>query len=308
VEPFKSILVDIDASAPTHPALERAIRLARRSGATLTVADVMTVPAYARRYLPADLEEEMGSRRRQQLADVARGVTDVRAESRLLVGRPATALIQEVLRSGHDLLIRSHARDVAASGDRPFGPIDMELLRKCPCPVFLVRSGSSRPHPRIVGAVNASTEEPSERALNLKIGELTLLMADLEGGVPVLLQAWAPFAERMVRDHSSDDAFAAFVENVRQRTATDLKQLAQSFDGHNPRVETMHRRGEPEVVIPESVVAQGIDVVVMGTVARAGIAGLLIGNTAERVLGKLPCSVLAVKPDGFVSPIGLDAV
>ena len=53
--------------------------------------------------------------------------------------------------------------------------------------------------------------------------------------------------------------------------------------------------------------AEGIDLVVMGTVARAGIAGMLIGNTAERVLRKLPCSVLTVKPDGFVSPVRLDA-
>jgi nucleotide-binding universal stress UspA family protein len=51
----------------------------------------------------------------------------------------------------------------------------------------------------------------------------------------------------------------------------------------------------------------GVELVVMGTVARAGIAGFLIGNTAERVLGKLPCSVLA-KPDGFVCPVSLDSV
>ena len=36
-------------------------------------------------------------------------------------------------------------------------------------------------------------------------------------------------------------------------------------------------------------------------------SGISIGNTAERVLRKLPCSVLAVKPDGFVSPVRVDA-
>jgi nucleotide-binding universal stress UspA family protein len=307
MEPFKSILVDVDATVPAHPALERATRLARRSGARLTIADVMTVPAYARRYLPADIEEEMVSRRRQQLVRIAQAVTDVQTEPKLLVGRPATVLIQEVLRSGHDLLMRSHARDAAAATSQPFGAVDMELLRKCPCPVFLVRHGSGDQHPQIVAAVNASTEEASERALNVKIAEMTLRIAELEGGVPILLQAWAPFAERMVRSHSSDDAFAAYVEDVRQRTAGDLRQLAQSIGGPLSGAQIVHRRGEPEAVIPEFVVAQGIDLVVMGTVARGGIAGLLIGNTAERVLRKLPCSVLAVKPDGFVSPVGLDA-
>ena len=66
------------------------------------------------------------------------------------------------------------------------------------------------------------------------------------------------------------------------------------------------RRGEPEDVIPEFVVAEGIDLVVMGTVARNGIAGMLLGNTAERGLRKLPCSVLTVKPEAFVSPVRLD--
>lgn len=44
----------------------------------------------------------------------------------------------------------------------------------------------------------------------------------------------------------------------------------------------------------------------MGSVARTGISGLIMGNTAERILGSLPCSVITVKPEGFVSPIGLD--
>ena len=70
--------------------------------------------------------------------------------------------------------MRSHARDVTAAGPKPFGAVDMELLRKCPCPVMLVRHGSPEQHPQIAGAVNASTEEQEERALNTKIVELTL--------------------------------------------------------------------------------------------------------------------------------------
>jgi nucleotide-binding universal stress UspA family protein len=45
----------------------------------------------------------------------------------------------------------------------------------------------------------------------------------------------------------------------------------------------------------------------MGTVARTGINGLLMGNTAEMILTQIDCSVLAVKPQGFVSPVTLEA-
>ncbi|NJO21650.1 MAG: universal stress protein [Sphingomonadales bacterium] len=41
----------------------------------------------------------------------------------------------------------------------------------------------------------------------------------------------------------------------------------------------------------------------MGTVTRTGIAGFLIGATAEDVLRQVDCSVLTVKPDGFVTPV-----
>ena len=308
MEALKSILVDVDATASAHPALDRAVRLARSLGAALTVADVVTVPPHARHYLPPALEEDMVRERRQQLARVANAVNDVRAEAKLLVGRPATVLIQEVLRSNHDLLMRSHARELAASGPKPFGAVDMELLRKCPCPVLLSRHGSPASQPQILAAVNASTEEAEEQALNAKIVELALLMSShLEAGPPRLLQVWTPFAERTIRSHSGDDQFASYVEGARQRAAADLTRLARSFEGRLAGTQSTLRRGEPEDVIPEFVVAEGVDLVVMGTVARAGIAGMLIGNTAEQVLRKLPCSVLTVKPDGFVSPVRLDA-
>jgi nucleotide-binding universal stress UspA family protein len=44
----------------------------------------------------------------------------------------------------------------------------------------------------------------------------------------------------------------------------------------------------------------------MGTVCHTGVAGLIIGNTAEKVLNKVDCSVLTVKPEGFVTPVTLE--
>jgi nucleotide-binding universal stress UspA family protein len=199
--------------------------------------------------------------------------------------------------------VRSHARDLVAA--KPFGAIDMELFRKCPCPVLVVGPGALRTEPQIVGAVDASAENPVERELNVTIVELTLMMARLEQGSAKLLHAWAPFAAELVRSHGSESDFAAYVEAAHRQASQDLEQLVASI--RERHVEATLLQGHPEDVIPEFVVAHGVDLVVMGTVARRGVAGLLIGNTAERVLRKLPCSVLAVKPDGFVTPVRLDA-
>jgi nucleotide-binding universal stress UspA family protein len=56
-------------------------------------------------------------------------------------------------------------------------------------------------------------------------------------------------------------------------------------------------------VIPWVVRKRKIDLLVMGTICRTGIPGFIIGNTAEKVLDTINCSVLTVKPVGFVSPV-----
>ena len=64
-------------------------------------------------------------------------------------------------------------------------------------------------------------------------------------------------------------------------------------------------QGEAKTEIPALVKSLGAELVVMGTVARSGVPGLLIGNTAESILNQLECSVLALKPEGFKSPVTL---
>jgi universal stress protein E len=62
-------------------------------------------------------------------------------------------------------------------------------------------------------------------------------------------------------------------------------------------------KGQPKRLIPEYVNSNGIDIVVMGTIGRSGIPGLLIGNTSETVLQAVNSSVITLKPDDFLSPI-----
>lgn len=130
-----SMLVDIDATAADHPAVEQAVRLATRCGARVKIVDVLPwVPIGVRHFVTPDLEQELIDHRRERLDAIVNRVQGVPVTRELLRGRPGTALTQEVLRSGHDLLVRSHVRDVADL-PKPFGAVDMELLRLCPCPV-----------------------------------------------------------------------------------------------------------------------------------------------------------------------------
>ena len=288
--------MDIDATDRAQPALDRAARLARDTGARLTIVDVMSVPSYARRYLPSGIEEEMGRRRRAELATIAEGVGGVPVDSRVLDGPAAAALIDEVAAGGHDLVVREAARDLVAARRQPSGAVGMELLRGCPCPVLLVGAGPAAERPRIAAAVNTSTDDAAVQALNARIAEAALLVAQLEQGSVTLLHAWTAFAEGMVRGVASGDGFADYVSAARARVEDDFGRFRESLGERFAAAGSELRRGDPEDVIPEFAVADGTDLVVMGSVARSGIPGFFIGNTAERVLHKLPCSVLVVKP------------
>ena len=81
-----------------------------------------------------------------------------------------------------------------------------------------------------------------------------------------------------------------------------LSELTKQAGIHNqPTI--YHLKGDPTELIPRIIHEKAIDVLVMGTVARTGISGFIIGNTAENILQKIDCSLWAIKPQGFVSPI-----
>ncbi len=65
-------------------------------------------------------------------------------------------------------------------------------------------------------------------------------------------------------------------------------------------------KGFARDVVPALVKKYQIDLVMMGTVGRTGIPGFLMGNTAETILNRIDCSVLAIKPGGFVTPVTLE--
>lgn len=302
---FKSILVDVDAMAAAHPALDRAIDLARRCGARLKVVDAVHVPATAQRQLPAGAVQTIVQSRRERLAGFAHAASGVRVDVDVLRGRPAIALVQEVLRSGHDLLIRSHARDLAAR-PRGFGAIDMQLFRHCPCPVWAVGPGATAAPQRILAAVHANPDDRDEQHLNVKLLTMAVALADMYEASVIAFQAWTAFGEEVLRTRMTDAEFDAYVRSSEASAREALAPLVASLGERAARVRIELRKGHPEDVIPEFVVSDGIDLTVIGTVARVGVARLLIGNTAERLLQRLPASVLAVKPDGFESTIRLD--
>ena len=89
---------------------------------------------------------------------------------------------------------------------------------------------------------------------------------------------------------------------ARSDMAQRLRRLLRDFDlEEGPEIHSI--TGRPATGIAQIASRESIDLLVMGTVRRTGVRGFFIGHTAEEVLGRVSCSLLAVKPDGFVSPV-----
>ncbi len=313
---FRNILFVSEPSVTQGPALERAVTLAENNQADLTVLDVVPYVAAGLDVRPdagADLQTTLVNERRKALESLVapyRERLPVRTE--VAVGRTFLEAIRAVLRDGHDLLVKP--TENPAFLERLFGSNDMHLLRKCPCPVWLTRPDDKPDYTSIMAAVDFNLEaaDEAEQDLNRQILEIAGSLALSDFAALHFTHAWEAPAETMVRAWSDNpnEAGFAYVEGERLRHERALNNLGEqlkeqigneAFEHLSPRFHL--RRGEAAKVIPEAAEQLGIDLVVMGTVARSGIAGLLIGNTAETILEQLQCSVLAVKPSGFVSPI-----
>jgi nucleotide-binding universal stress UspA family protein len=84
-----------------------------------------------------------------------------------------------------------------------------------------------------------------------------------------------------------------------------LNELIEKYAPETPKARIHLQKDKAEMLIPALAKRKRIELIVMGTVCRTGISGFFIGNTAEKVLQQVDCSVLTVKPDGFVTPVSL---
>jgi universal stress protein E len=307
---FKNILACVDADREGGAALGRAAELAELNGAALRVVAVheglskwgkLLLPKRAREWEPIVLREV--GRRLDEMAEPAREA-GIQVSTAALVGVPFIEVIREVLRGGHDLLIKDVSM-TAHGGAATIGSTDMHLLRKCPCPVWLVKPAVDAPLKRILAAVDPEPRDEVRNALNTQILELATSLARMENCELYVVRAWESMAEEFRALEPNVDDYEQYMEQIHAVRLKTTEEFIGRFESRCDYFSVRCVMGAPEVVIAETVEQDNIDLVVMGTVASTGIPGFLIGSTAESVLRQIKCSVLGVKPDGFVSPVTL---
>lgn len=224
---------------------------------------------------------------------------------RILPGRPEVAIARDVVDRDLDLVVKlSRAGD--ERGGRLAG-LDQKLVRSCPCPVWIERPNASEEVRRILAPVDVDPKEHGRRQLARSVMDVVLSLATLFDAEVDVLHAWSPYGEVELRgaliqmDGAQVDAY---VREVRESHATRLEELVEDFEA-STTVRPHLMKGLPQHVIPRFAEETGPDLIVMGTVARSGVRGFLIGNTAESVLKQVDTGLLFVKPPGFTAPFPL---
>jgi universal stress protein E len=217
---------------------------------------------------------------------------------------PAIRIIRNVIKGQHDLVLKeAHPKE----SNQGFKAIDMELLRKCPCPVWLSRQvQKSSNEIQIAVAIDPQNIAPEGHDLSLRLLELSRSLANTFSGELNILSCWDYEYEGYLRRNvwvtlPEEELFKIVMDTQSQhRGALDALIRESGISGN---IHVHHLRGDPQQIIPQYTEDNHIDILVMGTVARTGIRSFIIGNTAENILQKLGCSLIALKPNGFVSPV-----
>lgn len=287
---FKSILLYANEASISGTALRQAEALAATNRASLSVVDVL--PGSNGLWLTVarqpQLQKAVVAARVRKLGllvvpAVRRGV---RATVQVLMGKPCVEIIREVLRNGHDLVM---VNDDADGGDpgRLFGNTALHLLRSCPCPVWVIKRDEHGSRRRILAAVNPGADW-WEQDESLRVLALAASVAESDGGelrVVHCLGHWT---------------FGNSARRLKDDSKRSLDELLAKCDLSHVRHDARIERGGVVDVI--AAMREEVDVVVLGTVQRGGPAGVLLADTAEKVLARVDCSVLAVKPRGFITP------
>ena len=285
---FRNILLYLQAEESDSAALERAVELCRRSGAKLELLAVtpelsvyLRYPQFSYPSLEETLRQE-AERRLEKLAARARTAgVDVRA--RVRHGKPSLEITREVIAERNDLVM-------VDAGDHEV----MRLFQLCSAPVWAVRPGHAGAYGRILAAVDPSSQRESERGLDQQILNLAVGLAEVENAQLDVIHAWTAGPEW-------GPEAVEVSQKVQDLARQSFEKLLEPFS--LPKESAHLVEGDPAQAITAFVEDNEIDLLVMGTIVRTGVAGFLMGNTAEKVLGRVDCSVLALKPAGFRSPV-----
>ncbi len=291
---IRRILVGVDFSACSTTALRQAARLARASGAALSVLHAIDP------LVLADLEAVLPRKGESLRADV---VSDAELSvERMLEGieRPDPMRISVVVGTPLDEILaraRGEQSDLLVLGVRGGSNLGhgasvlaSKCVRKAPCDVLLVDEEQQGPFRTVVACVDFTE---ASRAVVAQAAQIARGDGSELRAVHVFEAPWHRLHYRAPTLQATPQYRREFGHALQKRLESFVLPIARDY-GLTPACHIEENRGHGWGVV-EYARAHGIDLLVLGTRSRASLRDMLLGSTAERVLRETSRSVFAVR-------------
>lgn len=297
----KTILVVVDLHADDEqPVLDRAAWLAARFGAGIELFGCDYDPDIDAGYVATvwipqpDARDQLLLKYRAKLDALAKPLRDrgLSVHIDLAWDHPFDAAIVRKTVASAPWLVVKGTRHHNILQRTLLSNTDWHLIRDCPAPLLLVKDRALNDPPRVLAAVDPTHKHDKPAHLDDRIFDFAATLAgQTHGELHVLHAAALPVGLDL-----PPDVTATIVGRHKEA-------MAQFLAGHEVKAEHVHLvQGFVPEVLREATVEHDADFVVMGAVSRRGLQRLFIGSTAERVLDRMPCDLVIVKPPGFAAP------
>jgi universal stress protein E len=297
---FKNILVVVDSSRTSHPEVERALKLAGRGNAKLHLVDVVRDISLTVRLLSHEYSHLQDLLMQEKQAAIDNLVAHcqshgVEATGEIAHGTSSAKTLEIATRDRVDLIIRI-AKGQRSLQSGTLGTSAQKLIRRLPCPLWLIRPEREPATKKIIACVDATPNNEAHANLNQHILSTATELVKEERGTLIVAHVWNVYGAEMLRSRLPQSEFESLMSHNRKQHQASFESLLKEFGLHATGPEARMVEGEPSLAIPDLCAREDPDLLICGTVARHGLAGIMLGNTAERIVSRVDCSVLALTP------------
>ncbi|RRV25798.1 universal stress protein UspA [Pseudomonas sp. o96-267] len=298
---LQRLMVVIDTEHQQQPALQRAVEVARETGAALHLLQVEYHPSLESGLLDSRLLDRARETIVRQSCEALRtSVAHLSAEGLQIEvdvrwgKRRHEEILSRVAVLQPDILFKS-THPSSALRRLLFSDTSWQLIRRCPVPLWLVHNAESRGK-CLCAALDPLHSADKPAALDHQLIRTSQALQAALGLQAEYLHAQAPLPRSLLFDAEVAQEYEDYVTQCSRehREAFDKLIAQHAID----RAQAHLQEGFAEEVIPRFVREHNIGLLVMGAIARGHLDSLLIGHTAERVLERVECDLLVIKPDG----------
>ena len=293
---IQTILVATDFSDTAKAGVDWAIELAGALDARIELIHALLVPSRATDFVPSppDFTEALQEAASGRLNEITGRVKEMGIEvtSELKLGVPSQVILDSAAEKKADLIVIG-TRGLSGLRHLLLGSTAERVVQHSECPVLTVHPGDTDKH-RAINTILVPTDF-SRDAESAYLAALSLLGSEPNAKIVLLHVYHLPYEYTA---YGTIPTSIDYFKDVEGAAEERLAALAEELRQQGFNVETLAREGfPPEVILAEAETANA-DLIAMGTHGRTGLAHLVLGSTAERVVQRARCPVLTVRGVG----------